>query len=157
MAQLTGQGPIGHHADTSTVDTSAKVAVGTRVRDVSGNEYIYLQGVASTVAGSAVTFDEAGVTTLLAANAIGPVAIAQAATVANTFGWYGIFGTFTADGVANIADNALLGRETTDGKLGDGEATGDQILGMISRSATTGAGPVTVQCWYPHVNDATGA
>lgn len=158
MANLSAQGPVGAHANTDTIDTTAQVPVGTRMKDTAGNEYIYLKGVASTVAGSWVTYDEAGLTTLLAANAIGPVAVAMAATVANTWGWYCIFGSVSAQLAANCADNARLGRETTDGFAGDGRATGDQIIGAISRGSTAGATALTaVQIWYPCVTDDTGA
>lgn len=123
----------------------------------AGNTYIYLKGIGSTVAGSAVTYDEAGITTLLAANAIGPVAFATAATVANTWGWYLIAGTGLADIVANSADNATIGRETSDGKVGDGRAAGDEIIGAVQRVAVTTAQVGLIQCQYPLVNDKTGS
>lgn len=158
MPALVGQGPIAHHADTSTVDTTQRVPLGTRARDKNGNEYIYMLGVASTAAGSWVTFDEAWTTTLLAANAIGPVAVAMAATVASTYGWYCVYGSCSAELAANCADNARIGRETADGRAGDGRAAGDEIYGAISRGATAGAAAVTaVQIYYPFVDDANGA
>ena len=68
--------------DRSTSGTAVLIAdslhrIKTRARDVDSNEYILLGGVASTVIGSPVTFDENGSTTLLAANAVGPVAVAM--------------------------------------------------------------------------------
>jgi hypothetical protein len=140
------------------VHSTKKYRLGITKKDSAGNEYIYLKGVASLVAGDAVTYDELGATALLAANAKGPVAFAQA-TVDSTseYGWFGIAGKFTVNGVANSADNATIGRETTDGKVGDGRAAGDEINNCIARSATSGAGNMTVQCRYPFVNDATGS
>lgn len=79
MANLTGYSQT-FDSDTSVVDTSAKTTVLTRAFDSAGDEYIYLKGVASTVVGSWVNYDETGTTTLLPANAIGPVAIAMAIT-----------------------------------------------------------------------------
>jgi hypothetical protein len=103
-----------------------------------------------------VTFDEAGATTLLAANAVGPVAVALAIVDSTSeYGWYGIYGTFPTDVVANCADNAKLGRETTDGKVGDGFAAGDAITGAVSRAATTSAAVVNCQFAYPSVNDSS--
>lgn len=158
MPALVGQGPIAHHADTTTVDTTAKVPLGTRARDKNGNEYIYMLGVASTVEGSWVTFDEAWTTTLLAANAIGPVAVAMAAIVASSYGWYCVYGSTSARLAANCADNARIGRETTDGFAGDGRAAGDEIYGAISRGSTSGSAALTaVQIYYPFVDDANGA
>jgi len=121
--------------------------------------FIYLKGVASTAEGSAVTYDEAGVTTLLAANAIGPVAIALGATIASTWGWYQIRGKAAALGAASSADNATVGREGADGSLGDGRAAGDEIIGAVARSATDTptTGMIWVQLYEPSVNDKTGA
>lgn len=137
------------------IHTAAKNAVLSRAFDLDGNEYIYLKGVASTILGSVVTFDEAGATLLIAANAVGPVAVATAITVASTWGWYGFCGTFSTDVVANCADNAKLGRETTDGKVGDGPASGDVITGAVSRAATTAAAIVACQFIYASVNDSS--
>jgi hypothetical protein len=156
MAALIGPGVTGGF--TGEVHDSQLSAIGQRAYDKSGNEYVYLKGVGSTLAGSWVTFDEVGVTALLAANAIGPVAVATAAIVANKFGWYQIFGTVSALVAANTADNARLGRETTDGYAGDGRAAGDEIIGAISRGSTAGAAALTTcQLFYPLVNDITGA
>jgi hypothetical protein len=156
MANLNG-GAQAFSGDTSVVDSTAQHALGTRAKDASGNEYIYMQGIGSTIAGSVVTYDEAFLTALIAANAIGPVAVAMAAIVANKFGWYCVFGSCDADVVASSADNATVGRETTDGKVGDGRAAGDEIIGMVQREATTGAALATVQLTYPFVNDKTGS
>lgn len=158
MALLSGP-PVGFHAATGVVDTTAKVPLGTRARGSDGfSEFIYLQGVASTAIGSWVTYDENGATALIVANGKGPVAVATAATIASTYGWYCIFGTCQALLAANCADNASIGRETTDGYAGDGRAAGDEIVGAMSRGATAGSAALaTVQLSYPFVNDATGA
>lgn len=143
------------------IDTVARNPVGFIAEglDDFGNaaEFIYLKGCASTIAGSVVTYDEAGATTLIAANAKGPVAIAMAATVASTWGWYCIKGTVKADVVANSADNSTIGRETTDGKVGDGRAAGDQIANAFQREATTSAALAYVQIDRPYVDDFMGA
>jgi len=157
-ALFTGA-PLAATGKPGDVDTSARNLVGMRAfgYDTTGNiaEYIYLAGCASTIVGSVVTYDEAGATTLLAANAVGPVAVATGLTVASTYGWYGISGTFLTDVVANCADNAKLGRETTDGKVGDGFAAGDAITGAVSRAATTTAAVGLCQFLYPSVNDSS--
>lgn len=136
------------------VDTSALMRVGERVQDESGNEYIYLQGVASCAAGSWVTYDEAGVTTLLAANAIGPVAVAMAATVASTYGWFKIFGTATAKVAASFADNGHLYATATAGTADDAVVSGDRVKCALGRSAES-SGSATVQLWYPFMDDGT--
>ena len=146
MAYFISTPPVaGRPAEVHTVQMNALL---TPAMDNDFKKYIYLKGVGSTVAGDAVTYDEAGVTTLLAANAIGPVAIATAAVDSTSeWGWFVVEapGGVTVNGVASSADNVGVGRETTNGKLGDGRAAGDQIIGSVARSATTGAGDLTLQ------------
>ena len=135
-----------------------KYRLGTTKSDPAGNEYIYLKGVASLVANDAVTYDELGNTTLLAANAKGPVAFAQAAVnSATNYGWFCIAGTCSANLVANSADNSTIGRETTDGKVGDGRVAGDQIGNCFARTATTTAATGSVLIRYPFADDFMGA
>lgn len=152
MASLTGYAQS-FESDTSTIDTSAQYKLGTRAVDANGNEYIYLLGVASTVAGLAVSYDEAYATTLLVANAIGPVAIAMAATVVDTYGWYGVKGSFTAASANDVADNKTLYATATPGKVDDADVAGDAIIGMWSRGSATGATTLAVQIDYPKVHD----
>lgn len=157
MAQLIGHSPSAVIGASTDVHLTARNPIGILAQDAAGNIYRYMKGVASTIAGSVVTFDETYTTTLLAANAIGPVAVAQAATVASTWGWYMVDGSCLVDMVANSADNVGLGRETTDGKVGDGRAAGDQILNMVARGATTTAALQLAAFSYPFVNDITGS
>lgn len=165
MAGSKTGGAILSVGQLTDVDTSARNPLGTRVQgtDALGNsaEYIYLTGVASTIVGSVVTFDQAGLTTLIVADASGPVAVAMAITVASTYGWYAIQGTIMVDVVANSAAAATTaknpGRETTDGKVGDGRAAGDEINNFFQRTATTGAALVYCQIDHPFVNNFTGA
>lgn len=142
------------------VDTTPINQIGTEARDQFGNEYVYLYGATSVAEGSAVTFDEAGAVTLLAANAKGPVAWATAAIDATTkAGWFARKGMkLLCVMAASSADNALLGRETTDGSIGDGRAAGDEIYGVISRGATPTSGLGAIQVMsYPFVDDANGS
>jgi hypothetical protein len=165
MAQLTGgegiivkSGPGAGTSVTASVDASAIHPVLTRAygADNNYNEYIYLTGVASTVAGSAVTFDELGITALVVANAIGPVAIAMAATVAATFGWYQIRGKNTVVNCdAGIVDNAKVYIDGTAGRVDDTVVAGDQVSNAVFRSTDT-ANFCTLQLDYPYVNDSLG-
>ena len=153
MAELTGRTQI-FSGSTASIDTIQQHAFGTRAFDTAGNEYIYLTGVASTVVGSWVTYDELGITTLLVANAIGPVAVAMAITDATTeYGWYCIRGTVEGSLAANCAANASIGYEGASGAAGDGKAAGDTIYGAFSRDATTTAAIATCQITYPFVDD----
>lgn len=153
MANLTGRTQI-FSGDTSQIDTALQHPLGTRAFDADGNEYIYLQGVASTVAGDWVTFDEAHLTTRSTANAKGRVAIAMAAIVASSYGWYQIYGKNTiAKGVSgSIDDNDVLYLTSTAGTVDDSDVAGDLISGAIARSADS-SGVFTVELNYPFVDD----
>lgn len=153
MATLTGY-PTTYEADTTTVDTAKKHQLGTRAFDKDGNEYIYLQGVASTAAGSWVTFDEAHLTTLAVANAKGRVAIAMAAIVASSYGWYQIYGNNTIGKAATaFADNGVVYLTSTAGTIDDADVAGDLVKGAMGRSAVSG-GVATFELNYPFVDDS---
>lgn len=142
--------------EITTVDTSAKRPVGSRGRDASGNEYIYLPGVASVAAGTWVSFDENFVTARLTSNAVGSVAIAMAATVAGRWGWFQIYGK-GAGAIGNTVsgDKALYISSVT-GSVDDLLVTGDKIIGALSRSTGTVTGStIDVQLNYPFVDDST--
>lgn len=117
-------------------------------------EFIYLQGIGSTVIGSIVNYDAAFVTALhtSALNLPKPLAVAMAATVASQFGWYQISGQAIV-----VKSNAL--------SLAAGEgigatagaavvvATGSILNGMIVAavaSAVTASTSVRVMCNRPH-------
>ena len=151
----------------ANTETTQKHPLGTIVRGfdpaIGEGEFIYLLGIASTEIGSLVKYNTTTwLTTLLVGathkNIPSPVAVAMAITDAATkFGWYGIQGTFPTDVVANSADNSTVGRETTDGKVGDGRAAGDQIANAFQRAATTAAAIVNVQFDHSYVDDFIGA
>lgn len=147
------------------VDTTARNPVGLRRKGMDAYgfpaEYIYLIGVASTIVGSVVTFDATGQTALIVADASGLVAVATGLTVASTWGWYCVQGKVLVDVVANSAATATTaknpGRETTDGKVGDGRAAGDEIANFYQITATTAAAVVPCQIDHPYVNNFLGA
>lgn len=153
MAELIG--PWISAGNTSKVSTpSAEHAVGTRAFDADGNEYIYLKGVASCVAGSWVSFDEGGTTILTAANAKGRVGVAMAAIVASTWGWFQIYGKNTiALSSTAISDNAQLYLSATAGKIADDDVAGDLVIGAIARGTAGISSPFTVELNYPIVID----
>lgn len=115
-------------ADTSTTQ---KHPLGTIVRAVDSTfgagEFIYLLGVASTVVGSWVTYNmDDGSTTLIAPNAIGPVAVAMSANVASQYGWYQIQGKANAR-AADVADNGKVYIDTAAGVCDDAVVAGDKV------------------------------
>lgn len=150
MAALTG--PWAFHADTTTIDASKEFPLGTKAWDINGNEYIYLQGVASTAANDCVTFDESHVTTRSTANAQGRVAVAMAAVVASSYGWYQIYGNATCAVAASFADNGSVYLTSTAATLDDADVAGDAVVGMVGRSAIA-SGTATMEMNYPWVGN----
>lgn len=135
------------------VDTVKKFPLGHRQRDVNGNEYVYMKGVASLVAEDWVSYDEAYVTTRTVANVKGGIAIAMAAVDATTkFGWFGIWGTFAGD-VATGADNANVWVTATPGRVDNTDVAVDIITGAVQRSATA-SNSATFELRYPFAHNA---
>ena len=147
-----------------SVDTVARVPVGTIVRasdpTYGAGEFIYLSGVASTAVGTWVTYNlDDGSTTRLAANAIGPVAIAMGATVASTWGWYQIQGKAVGLALTAFADNANVYATATAGSVDDAVVAGDRVKGAVGASAvgTPSAGLAEFEIARPFMDDAVAA
>lgn len=99
-------------------------------------EFIYLKGVASTAAGSWVTYNsDDGTTTLLAANAVGPVAVAMSANVANQYGWYQIHGKAVGKALTGFVDDAQVYATATAGSVDDAVVAGDRVKNAKGASA----------------------
>lgn len=148
-------------ADTSTTQTTqlGKIVDAYDPTYFAG-EFIYLKGVASTAVGSWVTYNiDDGTTTLLAANAIGPVAVAMSANVANQFGWYQIQGKAVAKVSAGFIDNANVYATATAGEADDAVVAGDRVKRAKGASAigTPSAGLAEMEIDRPFMDDAVAA
>jgi len=157
MAQLQQKGLI-FEGDTSKVYTSAVHTPGTVAFDSDGNEYIFMQGVSGiTSTTNWVSFDENFVTTLLAANAVGRVAIAMAQIDATTkYGWFQIYGKNAIGGSDAIPTDKQMYIDATAGRVDDAAVTGDLIIGAISRSTDSSTNIATFELNYPFVSDTLG-
>jgi hypothetical protein len=105
---------------------------------VYGNgRFIFLLGVASTALGSWVTYNrDDGTTALLAANAIGPVAVAMSAnTSSSAGGWYQIIGKAIGLTLAGFVDNANVYATATAGSVDDAVVAGDLVKNAKGASA----------------------
>lgn len=142
-------------SDTSIVDSSEVTALGTRAVDADGNEYIYLKGVADVAANDWVSYDESHQVARLAANAVGRVAVAKAAVVADKYGWFQIFGTTSAATDAVATDKAVY-IDATVGRVDDAAVTGDLVVGAWTRSTDSSTNVATVELSYPVVTDVLG-
>lgn len=123
-------------------------------------EFIYLQGLASTAVGEWVTYNaDDWTTTLLAANAIGPVAVAMSACVANEYGWYQISGKAVGLCATGFADNGNVYATATGGTIDDAVVAGDRVKRAKGASAigTPAAGQAEFEIDRPFMDDAVAA
>ena len=145
----------------ATIDTTKNHPLGTRVKALDPTygegEFIYLLGVASTVAGSWVTYaPDNFATALIVPNAVGPVAVAVGANVASSYGWYQIYGKHPAAKAADVADNGKVFIDTAAGICDDAAVLGDKVYNAVWASADeTAGGTAEVELFYPFVNDAS--
>ena len=132
--------------DTSTTQNHP---LGTIVTGVDGTlggaEFIYLKGVASTVVGSIVNYDDGFQTALDTSATAGPsrpLAVAMSANVADQYGWYQISGLAVATkaNTVSFADGAGLG--ATSG-LAVAALSGNVIQGAIVRTVASAKSDVT--------------
>jgi hypothetical protein len=146
---------VGHpitSGGTTDVHTTEANKLGTRAKDATGNEYIFLKGVASVVAGTAVTYDENFATARTVTGARGPVAIAMAAIDATTkYGWFQIFGKGSGDFAGAAVAGAKVYSAST-GKVDDAVVAGDQIDGAFVGATVAGAGAGDILLCYPSMN-----
>lgn len=155
---------VGAPAIDST-DTVQALPLGTRIRakhvTYGDGEFIYLKGVASTAVGSWVTFyPDDWSTVLLAANAIGAVAISMSANSASTsYGWYQIYGKGVGLALTGYLDNALVYATATAGSADDAVVAGDRVKGAIGASAvgTPSAGFAEFELNFPLMDDGSAA
>lgn len=109
--------------------------------------YIYLQGVANTVDGSVAVYDPGTYTTALSTTSLrGQVAIASAAIVASSYGWYGIVGSFGMFNLSATTSNTPLYASGTAGAGTSVLTKNCQIKQAVARAAaptTTGGAKQT--------------
>ncbi len=155
---LVGAQPI------NTVSSTQQHPLGTTVKafdpTYGGGEFVYLKGVANTAIGSWVTYNlDDGSTALLAANAIGPVAVAMCATVVSTYGWYQIQGKAVGLCAAAFADNGNVYATATAGTIDDAVVAGDRVKLAVGASAigTPAAGQAEFEINRPFMDDGVAA
>jgi len=153
MANLNGHLQV-FHGDTVQQDASQLVPLGARAVQSNGNEWVYLRGTASVVAGSWVAFDENYATSRSTTNDVGPHAVAGTAHTANTYGWFQVRGVNTQAQVTQaVAADAALYLHAAAGMVDDADAAGELIEGAFSKAASSGSA-VTVWLNYPQTYNA---
>jgi hypothetical protein len=139
-----------------SVDSTKLTAVGTVVRfrneTLGEGEFIYLAGAASTVAGSVVSYEidyNASVATSATALWAGttntplPLAVATAATVASTWGWYQLSGSAVVNCSGTVADGDNLYWQAA-GVVSATAIAGKQMVN--ARAASANDSPASGQC-----------
>ena len=136
--------PIVGYQGIALTDTTKNHALGTIVTatdpSYGAGEFIYLQGIASTVVGSMVDYDSyLGVTALSpATGGLGQVAVAMSANVASQYGWYQITGIAAVRAPnAMVVGAEIFSLAATPGSVDDAAVNGEQILNAKA-STTTG-------------------
>lgn len=150
---------------TATENTNLASALGTIVQATDPTygtgEFIFLKGVASTGIGDWVTYNsDDNTTTLLAANAIGPVAISMSAnTSATNYSWYQISGKAVGKALAGFVDNANVYATATAGSVDDAVVAGDRVKLAKGASAvgTPSAGLAEFEIQRPFMDDGLAA
>ena len=137
------------------VATSDKENVGTLRRE-GPNEYVWCKGVASTVRGSAVQYDEDYTTALLTTTTgviPNPIAFALAATVASRWGWYQVRGDDTPMSLAaSCPKDVKLYTTATGGVLDNTSAASTvAITGVVADTTVTGAAISNGLTLYPKI------
>jgi hypothetical protein len=139
---------IGFQPISQTSTTIGPHALGTVVKGVDPvygeGEFIYLLGVASTVAGSLVTWNgnSSGTPTYqttLAPSTVGlaqPVAVAMSANVATQYGWYQIGGNAVVNTNGTLAAGPGPIYLAGSGQVTSTQANGKQVLNAVNVTAT---------------------
>jgi hypothetical protein len=137
---LGGQ-PIGVISDKQRHPTGAICqAYNDATPPLPGGEFIYLQTAAAILNGSWVTFTyDTGAVTLLAAGALGPIALSQVAGAASNWCWYQITGKASNGLVlANALDASKVYASATPGSVSTTLSATNLIIGLVSASAQVG-------------------
>lgn len=93
MAQLVGQGPIAAAGATSVVHTTPfPHQPGSRMRDASGNEYVFVDFTGSVYSGVPVAISADYTAAQLGTTGRGPIGVACAAATSDQAGWVQIYG-----------------------------------------------------------------
>lgn len=124
-----------------TIVTATDSTTSTTTGAQGSGEFIYLAGVASTVAGSLVTYNPATGVTVLApttANKTTPFAVAMSANIlATTYGWYQISGVAAIAKTTIKVNPAVAIYVTGSGQITSTAASGKQVTNAVSANATT--------------------
>ena len=152
MPNLTGI-PETFPFDTTTRGSADLLTLGTLAFETNGNEWVYLRGTASVVAGQWLVIRDSWTTKTAAADDQGSLAIAGTAHTVDTYGWFQIKGRNTIAGNSGaVAIDSPLYLTTNAGYVDDVDVAGDAISHAVSMVASTGSA-FTAWIDHPFVHD----
>ena len=149
----------------ATIDSAAQYDVGRVYRNAIGAEWVYIQGVASTIAGNWLSFvitSTAAATTVRAiANAVGTVGVAVGALVNTKFGWVQVYSLNLGAGAISGGDaaaGAAVYLTGTAGLCDDQFVDGDLVHGavfVVQEGALAGTPAALAGVWlnHPYIDD----
>lgn len=129
----------------AAISTTANHPLGTVIRaydaTLGGGEFIYLLGVLNTVVGLMVNWNATTYQTTLTPNTaanVGPVAVAMAANVGASYGWYQIGGLATVKKTNTaFAPGGKVYQSGTAGRVMATSASTKEILGARAANLAT--------------------
>lgn len=153
--------PLGGSQPIANTSTDQKHELGKVVRatdpSYGSGEFVYLLGLAATAVGEWVTYNQDdNSTTLLANNAIGPVAVSMSANVASQYGWYQIKGKAIGKALVGFADNANVYSTATAGSVDDAVVAGNRVK-LAKGASAVAAGVADFEIDRPFMDDAVAA
>lgn len=139
--------------DVTAIDSVKKTALGTLVY-LGADAFVYVQGVTSGAANKFATYTSAGVTTLLAADAVGRVGVFCADLDATTkYGWLQVVSLAgRACATDTVAANTVPYIDGTAGRVDDAVVSGDKVYNCWILSADT-SNVATVAFNFPSVTN----
>lgn len=112
--------------------------VGCKDETYGAGTFVYLKGVASCAVRNWVTINmDDGTVTRLAADAIGPVAVAMSSITASYYGWFQRSGKALASCLTLYADNAKVWITSTAGSVDDASVAGDLVANAKGAATAT--------------------
>lgn len=137
------------------IHSSKQFRLGTVKTDYTGNEYVYLKGVASLAQYEWVVYDELGVSIRMITTSIGPAAISQSANTSTTnYSWFLIKGSGSGRAEASYADDATVNATATAGSVDDNAVAAAaelNVFGAWGRSVVNATTTLaTFQLQYPY-------
>lgn len=152
--------PIG--ANSTTQNHAEGTVIDAYDDTLGGGKFVYLKGVAGTVVGSIVQYDQVNHTTTLAPittkNLNVPLAVAMSANVALQWGWYQVEGAAVIKKTAvTVLASVPLYLSGTAGRVMSTAASGREVMNCVSVNAATVAAAtstITAQIAYPFAQGA---